>query len=509
MNLVDLFFGGVVEHQPEYKEETYTVNSEYDGTTDVESSFDYGGVNNLSFALAELPKNEQDTIREYRKLAMNAEVDEAINEIINESFNITQDRKAIEISFAPESNLTDKLQKQIIEEYNKVYHDLFDFDNKGAYLFRKFYVDSRLFLHKVVDKNKKEIVKLKVIDPLQMRRIRFTEDTNQQGIIDLSKQKVSYFYTPMVKDINSLWGGNVNQHFKSNSVIKFDETAIAYIDSGLVHPDHGFIIGHLAKAVIPYNNMKMMEDSLVIYRVVRSPARRVFYVDVGNMPKSKGESFLQQMMQRFKNKLVYDPKTGGMISRTNVLSMLEDIWLPRSNGRSTEVSMLDEGTQLGETDDVEYTRNTFYRSLNVPRSRFDENANNPFNAGRLVDVNRDEYRFLKFIQSLRNRFVEVIEDVLRTQLELKNIITAGDNNQWREIKRAITWIFAEDNQFVELKQIEILNNRINALQAIDNYTDTYFSKEWVQKNLLRMNDAEIKELEKQRQQEPQGEIESD
>lgn len=508
MSLVDLFFGNLVDQKPEYEENTLTVNSENDGTAEVETSYGLnGGINRVDFSLAELPTAEQDTIREYRKLAMNAEVDEAITEIVNESFNITQDRKAIDLSFNEETKLSEKIQELILNEYHKVYHDLFDFDRQGAYLFRKFYVDSRLFIHKVVDPKKGEIVKLQVIEPLQIRRIRFSEVKNPHtGIIDLSKQEIRYYYTPKIKDISMLWGGNAsNFEIKSNVFLQFSEQSIAYIDSGLVHPDNGFIIGHLAKAIIPFNNMKMMEDSLVIYRVVRSPARRVFYVDVGNMPKSKGESFLQQMMQRFKNRLTYDPKTGGMIDRKNVMSMLEDIWLPRSNGRSTEVSMLDEGRQLGEVDDVEYTKNTFYRSLNVPRSRFDDNASNPFNAGRHVDVSRDELRFLKLVQSLRNRFISIIEDVLRTQLQLKNIIKT--NAEWQEVRRSFSWVFAEDNQFTELKELEILSNRLNLLRDLEQYEDKYFTRDWILKHILRYNDVQIKELEKANEERKKNEDE--
>lgn len=495
MSFLDYLFTTSKDEKSKYPDKTITVSSEPDGTVEVDQSSVGLSHNNVNFNLVEIPQQEQDAIQEYRRLALNAEVSEAIQEIVNESFNISNTRKAIELTFTPEANIGTKLQKQIQDEYNIVYHDLFDFDKNGAYLFRKFYIDSRLFIHKVVNQKEKRIQKLQVIDPLLIRRVRISNVEHTTGLVDLSKEKIVYFHTPSMKNVHDLWTGNYGAKLKSNIVIRFEDSAITYIDSGLVHPEHGYIIGHLSKAIIPYNNMKMMEDSMVIYRVVRSPARRVFYVDVGDMPKSKGENFIQQTMERFKNRLVYDTNTGSIANRRNTMSMLEDIYLPRSNGRSTEVTMLDEGRNVGETDDVEYCRSVFYRSLNVPKSRFDDNANNPFNAGRVVDVTRDEYRFYKFIQSLRNKFVEMIEDVLRTQLELKNIITPGDRQQWDEVRRAFSWTFSEDNQFVELKQHEILSNRLSILEQVDRFEDgRYFTNDWILRNVLKFNDSEIEEL---------------
>lgn len=244
--------------------------------------------------------------------------------------------------------------------------------------------------------------------------------------------------------------------------------------------------------------MKMMEDAMVIYRVIRSPSRRVFYVDVGDMPKAKGEQYLKDMMNQFKNRMTYDSRSGLIADRRNILSMLEDIWLPRkSNGRSTEVSTLEEGSNLGVTEDVEYCRDRFYRSLNVPRSRFNQEQN-PFGLGRMTEITRDEYRFMKFIQSLRNRFIHVVEDVFRTELVLRGVIK---DKEWKQLKKDFVWIFAEDNQFVQLKQSEILQNKLNTMQQVDSMVERYFSVEWALTNIMQFTEAEIKDLKKQREQE--------
>lgn len=492
----NIFFGK--DYVPDFDKNTITVRGDSDGTIDISNhtiGHSMGQFSSVGGEIAMLPQNEQEAIKEYRKLAMTAEVDEAIQEIVNESFNIEQDVQSITIGFRDDTQLSASIQKKVNTCYNRIYHDLFDFDANGAYLFRKFYVDSRIFIHKVLNKNKKSIASLQVIEPLQMRRVR-NSHSDESGLIDLSKQEVMYFYIPNMGLSSDLWGNKVP--VSSDKILMFPQQSIAYIDSGIVHHQDNYVVGHLSKAIIPFNNMKMMEDAMVIYRVIRSPARRVFYVDVGDMPKSKGEQYLKDMMNQFKNKMTYDSSSGMITDRRNVVSMLEDIWLPRkSNGRSTEVSTLDEGSNLGVTEDVEYCRDRFYRSLNVPRSRFNQEQT-PFQTNRLTEITRDEYRFGKFIQSLRNRFIPLIEDVLRTELELNGIIKS---HEWKNLKKDLIWVFAEDNQFVQLKQAEILENKLNTLQAIDPLVDRYFSITWAQKQVMGFTDAEITELKKQQDEE--------
>ena len=487
-----LFFGK--PRDAEYTPDSITVRQENDGTTDISdvganALFSTGG-----FGLAELPSNERAAIEEYRRLAMTAEVDEAVQEIVNETFNIEQSQMAIKLAFHEQTTLSRSIQKKIDDTFFDVYHQLFDFDSKGAWLFKKFYVDGRLFIHKVISKDKKRIAALRVIDALQMRRLRNTHSDNN-GLVDLSKEEVFYLYSPQASNSAELFK---SYNPVSDKLLMFPDQAVAYTDSGMVHWQDNYVVSYLSKAIVPYNNMKMMEDAMVIYRVIRSPSRRVFYVDVGDMPKAKGEQYLKDMMNQFKNRMTYDSRSGLVADRRNILSMLEDIWLPRkSNGRSTEVSTLDEGSNLGVTEDVEYCRDRFYRSLNVPRSRFNQEQN-PFGVGRLTEITRDEYRFLKFIQHLRNRFIVVVEDVLRTELVLRGIIK---DREWRNIKKDLMWIFSEDNQFVQLKQSEILQNKLNTMQQLDSMTERYFSVEWALRNVMQFNDNEIEELRKQREKE--------
>jgi len=487
-----LFFGSPKE--PEYQSDSVTVRAEHDGTVDISDSAATALFSSTGLGLADLPKNEKSAIEEYRRLAMTAEVDESIQEIVNESFNIDQTYMAIKLSFSEKSKLSVDIQKKLDEVFFDIYHNLFDFDNQGAWLFKKFYVDGRLFIHKVISKDQKRIASLRVIDALQIRRIRNSHADNN-GLVDLSKEEIFYLYSPQQTNTTELWR---TYSPIPDKIIAFPEQAISYIDSGLVHWQDGYVVSHLSKAIVPFNNMKMMEDAMVIYRVIRSPSRRVFYVDVGDMPKAKGEQYLKDMMNQFKNRMTYDSRSGLIADRRNILSMLEDIWLPRkSNGRSTEVSTLEEGSNLGVTEDVEYCRDRFYRSLNVPRSRFNQEQN-PFGAGRMTEITRDEYRFMKFIQSLRNRFIHVIEDVFRTELVLRGVIK---DKEWKQLKKDFVWIFVEDNQFVQLKQSEILQSKLNTMQQVDSMVERYFSVEWALTNIMQFTESEINQLKQQREQE--------
>ncbi len=476
------------------QQEVITVDSMPDGTTniDVDDTNVLGGFNILRQDIAALPQTEQVAIERYRKISIAAEIDDAINEIVNETFNVDGDTPAISLSFKPDTKLSVQIQEKITEAYKYVYHDLFDFDGTGKNLFRSWYIDSRLFLHKVVDEKGKTIKKLQQIDPLNMRRVRVT-DTTQDGFVDLSKETIKYFYTPNQYRKNlwtADWNSTTYAEKKKNAAV-FEHESIAYSDSGIVAADGNYIISHLHKAIVPYNNMKMMESAMVIYRVVRAPERRVFYVDIADLPKQRAEKYMNDLISKFKNKMVYDNATGETVDKRNMNSMLEDIWLPRrANGRSTEVSTLQGGQNVGVTEDVEYCRDIFYRALNVPRSRF-SSEQNPFGSGRVTEITRDEARFLKFIESLRQRFMLVVEDVLRTELMLRNVIKAED---WKEILRDISWIYAEDNNLVELKQNEILSNRIEALNSMSNLVGTYFSSEWAMKNVMKMTDDDIKEM---------------
>jgi hypothetical protein len=279
-----------------------------------------------------------------------------------------------------------------------------------------------------------------------------------------------------------------------NRGLKIHPDAISYSDSGIYDKNSNTVLGHLYKAIVPFNNLRLMEDSLIVYRVSRAPERRVIYVDVGNLPKNKAEQYMRDLMNRFKNKLVYDSRTGSVVDRKNILSMIEDYWVPRRDGgRGTEISTLPGGENLGIVEDVTYFKNKLYQSLNVPISRFQDEPPT-FVFGKGTEINRDEYRFKKFIDRLRQRFMSLFEDLLRTQLLLKNVITDQD---WEIIRRSLQWEFAEDNNFVEYKESEILNNRINTLTQIDPFVGKYFTKDWVLRNVLKFSDEEAKMISKE------------
>ena len=483
----------------EYPDNSLTVQGMNDGTADISDTNLDGLVSmehsSLLYGMAELPENEKNSIIKYREMANTAEVDEAVSEIINETFTIDGELPAIKIDFKQDSKFSQEFQNKINTVFDYVYNDLFAFNTTGRMLYRSWYIDSRLFLHKVISKEKNTIVKLQQIDPLYIRRLKNTKRTDE-CMIDLSKEDVFYTYIPKSLCKN---GVNLDKFWNAagqlEKTVLFKRESIAYTDSGLLDANNGYVISYLHKSIIPYNNMKMMEDAMVIYRVVRAPERRIFYIDVSNLTRTKGEEHLKDQMNRYKNKMVYDKETGVVADRRNVMSMLEDIWLPRkSNGRSTEVSTLQGAQNLGVIEDVEYCRERFYRSLNVPKSRFNQEQNS-FHAGRITEITRDEYRFLKFIQHMRSRFITVVEDVLKTELQLRKIIKTDQD--WKDLKRDIIWIYSEDNNFVELKQNEILNNKIDTLTNVNPFLGSLFSRDWALKNIMKMTEAEINEQQEQ------------
>jgi hypothetical protein len=441
------------------------------------------GVVSYNYDLVTVPENEAELIRTYRRIAMSPDIDLALTEIKNEIFIFdVAGRRAIDIGFISDSKLSESVKKKITEEFIEIYN-IIDFNNNGLTYFMDWYIDGKIFLHKVIDTNnpKDGIKKVIPIDPLKIKKVREIPKTDKNGIYNAADIVEYYIYVDNSNDINRASATEIGRG------LKIQPDAIAYADSGIYDKQSNCVIGNLHKAIIPFNNLRLMEDSLVIYRVSRAPERRVIYVDVGNLPKNKAEQYIRDLMNRFKNKLVYDSKTGSVADRKNVLSMIEDYWLPRrEGGRGTEISTLPGGENLGITEDVNYFKNKLYQSLNVPISRFRDDAPT-FVFGKGAEINRDEYRFKKFIDRLRQRFMILFEDLLRTQLLLKKIITEQD---WNTIRRSIQWEFAEDNNFVEFKESEILNNRINTLTTIDPFVGKYFTRDWVMKNVLRMSDAE-------------------
>ena len=382
----------------------------------------------------------------------------------------------------------EKIKRLIRKEFDSVL-SLLEFEQKGHDIFRRWYVDGRIFFHKVIDpKNpKKGVTSLRYIDATKIRKVREVKKEKDQATGVDKIKKIEEYYIYNEKGLHSAGYGGSQQG------IRIADDAITYCPSGVIDQNSGKVLSYLHKAIKPVNQLRMIEDALVIYRISRAPERRIFYIDVGNLPKIKAEQYLKDVMNRYRNKLVYDASTGEIRDDRNHMSMLEDFWLPRrEGGRGTEITTLPGGSNLGEIDDIQYFQKKLYRSLNVPISRLESESN--FSLGRSTDITRDELKFTKFIQKLRKKFVHLFTDVLKTQLLLKGVISLED---WDIMKEHIQYDFLKDGHFAELKEAELLNDRISTLQNIESYIGTFFSKEYVLKHVLRMNDAEIAEMRDQ------------
>ena len=449
-------------------------------------------------------RTEFDLIKRYREMSLHPECDGAIEDVVNEAIVSDLYDSPIEIELS-NLNATDNLKKAIRKEFKHI-KELLDFDKKSHEIFRNWYVDGRLYYHKVIDiKNPQEGIKeLRYIDPMKMRFVR-QEKKKGKDIIgpnipgrDESKNGIApeieeYFvYTPKPQYPT----GNLNSG-SGNKGTKIAKDAISYCTSGLVDRNKGNILSYLHKAIKGLNQLRMIEDALVIYRLSRAPERRIFYIDVGNLPKVKAEQYLRDVMMRYRNKLVYDANTGEIRDDKKHMSMLEDFWLPRrEGGRGTEISTLPGGQNLGELSDIEYFQKKLYRALGVPESRIASDGG--FNLGRSSEILRDELKFAKFVGRLRKRFAQMFNDMLKTQLILKNIVSVED---WDRISDHIQYDFLYDNQFAELKETEMLNERLGVLATIEPYIGKYYSQKWVRSKVLRQTDGEMVEMDEQIEQE--------
>ena len=358
---------------------------------------------------------------------------------------------------------------------------------KDTTFFRRWYVDGRIYFHKVIDPKspRKGLTEIRYIDPRKIKKVREVtkkRDTKGKGVEMVEATAEWFVYNE--KGISAA---------NTNAGLKISSDSITYVTSGVIDQTKNMVMGHLHKAIKPTNQLRMIEDAVVIYRIVRAPERRIFYVDVGNLPKVKAEAYLRDVMARYRNKLVYDASTGEVRDDRKHMSMLEDFWLPRREGaKGTEVSTLSGGQNLGEISDVEYFQKKLYQSLNVPMSRLD--SDNGFNMGRAAEITRDELKFTKFVQRLRKRFTQVFNDVLKTQLVLKGIITIED---WTKIKEHIQYTFLKDGYFAELKNAEMLRERLSLAQEVSPYVGKYYSVEYVRKNILQQTDEDILEIDRQ------------
>ncbi len=494
------------KNEPKQELTTFNLDREVTAEATVSDHYfsDHGGVMSVPYELLQTPSDELELIKSYRELAASSEVDEALQEIRNEVFIFdVPGKKAIELDFIAETKISSSLRKKIVDVYDELYN-IIDFDVNGAQWFDDWFVDSKLFLYKMVDYNKMKqgIQKVQFIDPLKIRLVRVIPRANPDGTYDASKVKEFFVYNnfnPKDHPMNKVIQVQAGTHIQG---IQIKPESIAYINSGLFDRNLGRYVGYLKKAVVPYNMLKMMEDAMIIFRVVRAPSRRAFYVDVSGLQKNKAEAYVKDMMSKFKNKMVYDTKTGKLTDRRNIMTMMEDYWLPRREGKSTEVTTIEGQNSNDIMEEIEYLRDKLWRALGVPRGRFGEQQTTGI-FGRGSEIQRDEYRFAKYLTTLRSRFILIIEDLLKTQLILKKVITEAD---WKQVKRDILWVYAEDNTFVEAKEVEILTNRLNLLNTIDPHVGKYYTKLWVQKNILRMTDKEIQDEDKQLDKEKEAGI---
>ena len=446
-------------------------------------------------------RSEYDLIKRYREMALHPEVDGAIEDIVNEAIVSDTNDSPVQIELS-NLNASDGLKKKIREEF-KYLLELLDFDKKAHEIYRNWYVDGRLYYHKVIDlKNPTDgIQELRYIDALKMRFVRQAgkqkkediryqpnaeKDPKDAGFPDIQEY---FIYNKSTSQIGSIANRGSNQ---ASQGIKFAKDSITYCTSGLVDRNKNLTLSYLHKAIKGLNQLRMIEDSLVIYRLSRAPERRIFYIDVGNLPKMKAEQYLRDVMMRYRNKLVYDANTGEIRDDKKYMSMLEDFWLPRrEGGRGTEISTLPGGQNLGELSDIKYFQEKLYRSLNVPTSRI--GGQEGFNLGRSSEILRDELKFTKFVGRLRKRFSAMFNDLLKTQLILKNIVSPED---WNTMSEHIQYDFLYDNHFSELKDAELMTERLNIAATAEPYIGKYYSQDYVRRKILRQTDEEIIEQDK-------------
>ena len=451
-------------------------------------------------------RTESELIRKYREMALHPEVDSAIEDIVNEAIVSDSDDAPVQIELS-NLNASEGLKKRIREEFKYILQ-LLDFNKKCHEIYRNWYIDGRLYYHKVIDlKNPVEgIQELRYIDALKIRYVRHQKKeknnfigANNNANLAFPQIEEYFVYTPKG---NTKSASTLSNTSFTDGNIKFAKDSITYCTSGLVDRNKGICLSYLNKAIKSLNQLRMIEDSLVIYRLSRAPERRIFYIDVGNLPKVKAEQYLRDVMMRYRNKLVYDANTGEIRDDKKYMSMLEDFWLPRrEGGRGTEITTLPGGQNLGELTDVDYFKKKLYRSLNVPPTRMEGEGG--FNLGRSSEILRDELKFTKFVGRLRMRFSNMFNDILKTQLLLKNIITPED---WEQMQEHIQYDFLYDNHFSELKEAELITDRLNLVATAEPYIGKYYSQDYVRRKILRQTDQEIIDQDKQIEYEIENEI---
>ena len=468
-------------------QKTFALPQNDDGAVTIQSGAYYGTYVDLDGVV----RNEIELVTRYREMSMQPELETAIDEIVNDSIVADDAGNSVEVNTddLDDLNVSENVKEKIRDEFENILR-LLNFGNMGHDIFRRWYIDGRLFYHLVVDEKNMAagVQELRYIDPRRIRKIREIQKTKdtQTGMEIIKTTKEYYLYNER---------GVIGAH--SNLGTKIAVDSVVNVNSGLMDAKRAMVLSYLHKAIKPLNQLRMIEDATVIYRLSRAPERRIFYIDVGNMPTIKAEQYLRDIMVKYRNKLVYDSTTGEIRDDRKHLSMLEDFWLPRrEGGKGTEITTLPGGQNLGELEDVKYFEKKLYKSLGVPISRLEPQQG--FSLGRSTEITRDELKFNKFIMRLRNKFSTLFDDILRVQLVLKKVCT---EEEWRHFKEKIWYDFKKDNNFTELKETELLNNRIATLQLVDPYVGRYYSAEWVRKHVLQQTEKDIQEIDGQIQNE--------
>ena len=428
-------------------------------------------------------KTEYDMVKKYRTMAMHPEVDSAIEDIIHEAIVADQNDSPVQINL-DNLEVSDAVKNIIRDEFDYI-KNLFGFDSKAHEMFRRWYIDGRLYYHKVIDLDNPAdgIKELRYVDPHKIKKVRqITKPKTADEFMkyDFGKGEEYFLYNP--KGLNNT---------SANSGIRIAKDAITYVVSGLMDTNRNIVLSYLHKGIKVLNQLRMIEDSLVIYRISRAPERRIFYIDVGNLPKVKAEQYLREVMGRYRNKLVYDASTGEIRDDRKYMSMMEDFWLPRrEGGRGTEITTLPGGQNLGELTDVQYFQTKLYKALNVPAGRLESGTS--FNIGRSSEITRDELKFTKFVGKLRKKFSDLFQDTLKTQLILKSVITPED---WDDMKEHIQYDYLYDNHFTELKNLEMMTEKLNVIAAMDPYVGKYFSTNHIRSEILGQTEKQMEEMD--------------
>jgi hypothetical protein len=478
--MADLFgFSITRKKQEQDPKQNFTTPQADDGTTTVAA----GGYFGSYLDMEGTAKNEADLVRRYREISLHPECDQAIEDICNEAIVSSEEKDSVRVTLEniPFGN---EVKKRIDEEFLNVLK-LMNFSTKGFEIFKRWYVDGRIFYQKIIDREtpKNGITELRYIDPRKIKKVRELKKMRSTVDLSLTNDYEEYF----MFNEKGVAGST------SGSGVRIAADTIAFCSSGLVDQNKNMILSYLHKAIKPVNQLRMIEDAVVIYRIARAPERRIFKIDVGNLPKQKAEQYLRDVMARYRNKLVYDANTGEIRDDRSYMNMLEDYWLPtREGGRGTDITTLPGGQNLGEMADIEYFQRKLYRSLNVPVSRLEPATG--FSMGRSTEITRDELKFTKFVQRLRKKFTELFNDFLKTQLVLKGVISIED---WPVIQANIQYDFLQDGHFAELKESEMLKERVALADGLEKYVGKYFSQEYIRKFVFKQSEKEIKDLDRQ------------